>query len=162
MAAPKAVFDCMVFVQAAARHQGPVRACFDAAISGQVDLFVSPATLDELRDVLSRPELRRKFAEWTDAGADRFVAELLASASLIQVVPNVYAHPLDKKDEPYIDLAIAVSAEMIVSRDQRHMLSLMDQSTPYGSDFAKRFPSLKIISPEALLTLLRQPAQGGR
>jgi predicted nucleic acid-binding protein len=80
----------------------------------------------------------------------------LACSILVAAVPVVYAHPLDKKDEPYVNLAIAASAELIVSRDRRHMLSLTDRSQPHGIDFTNRFPSLGIVTPEQLLERLQR------
>jgi len=155
MPAPKVVFDCMIYVQAAARRRGPARACFDAAVARQIELFISPETLAELHDVLSRPELRMRFSELTDTRASRFLAEVLACTSLIASVPIACSHPLDKKDEPYVNLALAASADYVVSRDQRHMLVLMDRSKPHGLDFTNRFPKLAVITPETLLELLR-------
>jgi putative PIN family toxin of toxin-antitoxin system len=155
-AAPRVVFDCVVFVQAAARPQGPAKACLDAAIEKRVELVVSPYVLDELRDVLSRWELRSRFPSLTDSRIDRFVQEILVAGVLVQDVPQVYRHPLDEKDEPYINLALAAGAQMIVTRDKRHMLSLMDSSTAHGSEFVQRFPQLQIVTPEQLLQRLQQ------
>jgi hypothetical protein len=40
---PRAVFDCMVFLQAAARNTGPAAACWQLAKTGTLELFVSSA-----------------------------------------------------------------------------------------------------------------------
>ena len=57
----RVVFDCMVFLQGAARSASPARACFDIVDEGLATLCVSPAVLAEVRDVLSRPELVKRF-----------------------------------------------------------------------------------------------------
>jgi len=154
MPAPKVVLDCMVLVQAAARHRGTSRACFDAARKSEIELCASPQTIAELRDVLQRPELRSKLSELTDERADRFVQELLRHCTLIETVPAVYHHPFDEKDAPYINLAIAAEVEYLVTRDKRHLLTLMDASKPHGLDFVRRFPRLRIIAPEQFLQIL--------
>jgi putative PIN family toxin of toxin-antitoxin system len=158
MPKPQVVFDCMVSVQAAASHGGTSRACFDAAMRREVVLFVSHETLSELRDVLHRDELRKNFSQLTDVVADRFVAEMLGCATLIDPVPPIYSHPLDPKDSPYVNLAIAANADLIVTRDRRHMLSLMDSSRAEGADFIARFPQIRIVAPERLIEMLQQQA----
>jgi putative PIN family toxin of toxin-antitoxin system len=144
----------MIFIQAAARLRGPARACFDAAVGNVVQLFISSQVLAEVRDVLGRPELRQRFSELTDQRVDRFIDETLTCSTLITNVARAYAHPLDPKDEPYINLAVAASAELIITRDQRHMLRLMDHSDSHGADFSRRFPGIQIITPEMLLDRL--------
>ena len=58
---PRAVFDCMVLLQAAARATGPAAACLRAVRAGRLELFLSPDILSEVRDVLTRPKTLRKF-----------------------------------------------------------------------------------------------------
>jgi predicted nucleic acid-binding protein len=53
-----AVFDCMVYLQAATNRKGAAGACLSLVEQNQVKLFLSPATLDEVRDVLNRPAIR--------------------------------------------------------------------------------------------------------
>jgi hypothetical protein len=40
---PRVVFDCMIFLQAAARQGSPSAACLAFAEQGLLELFVSPA-----------------------------------------------------------------------------------------------------------------------
>lgn len=54
-----AVFDCMVFLQAATNDQGPAFACISFVEAGDVMLSISGSILAELKDVLTRPELAR-------------------------------------------------------------------------------------------------------
>jgi predicted nucleic acid-binding protein len=56
----RAVFDCMLFLQAATNEAGPAFACFQLVEAGEVSLYVSPEILAEVRDVLNRPSIRRK------------------------------------------------------------------------------------------------------
>lgn len=60
-----AVFDCMVFLQAATSDQGPAFACLSLVEAGEVRLSVSPPILGEIKDVLTRPAIRAKFPSLT-------------------------------------------------------------------------------------------------
>jgi hypothetical protein len=42
-----AVFDCVVYVQAAINEQGPAAGCITLVEEGHVELFASPAVLAE-------------------------------------------------------------------------------------------------------------------
>ena len=145
----RVVFVCMVFLQGAARPASPARACFQVVDEGLVTLCVSPAILAEVHDVLSRPELVKRFpalsAEWVTA----FVTSVADKALVVPDVPNAFELPRDPKDEPYINLAVATQAEFLVSRDH----DLLDLMT--DADFRRRFPALKIVDPETFLRTIR-------
>ena len=51
----RAVFDCMVFLQGAARRESPAGACLLLAELEAVELCLSEEILSEIRDVLARP-----------------------------------------------------------------------------------------------------------
>jgi predicted nucleic acid-binding protein len=57
---PRVVFDCTIFLQVAARPTGPAAACLRLLDAGACTLFLSPAVVREVADVLSRPAIRRK------------------------------------------------------------------------------------------------------
>ena len=130
----------------------PARGCFEIVDEGLVTLCISPAVLTEVRDVLSRPELVKRFpalsAEWVTA----FVTSVADKALVVPDVLNAFVLPRDPKDEPYINLAVATQAEFLVSRD-RDLLDLMTDA-----DFRRRFPALKIVDPETFLRTIR-PSQ---
>ena len=67
-------------------------------------------------------------------------------------MPRVFAYERDPKDEPYINLALAVHAEYLVSRDS-DILDLGDTSSQEGQRFQERFPQVKIVDP---VTFLRE------
>ncbi len=59
-----AVFDCMVFMQAATNDQGPAFACLALVEANhEVALYVSPAILGEVREVLTRPKIQARFPQ---------------------------------------------------------------------------------------------------
>lgn len=142
------VFDCMVLFQAAVRYGGPAAECLRRVEARGINLLVSPATLDELRDVMTRPKLARKFPILSDEHVTEFDTKIRAVATELTDVPTVFALPRDPDDEPYVNLAIAGNAKYLVSRD-RDLLDLMQDPT-----FTTAHPDLTICDPGQFLTIL--------
>lgn len=151
---PRVVFDCNVCFQALTSPRGPAGELFVRATDGQFDLFVSSHLFDELTDVASRPQIVRKYGTSPEIVAE-FIAAVRSFATFVDSVPQVFEFPRDPKDAHYIDLAVAVDAKLVVSRD-KDLLSLADLGTPEGQDFKSRFPDLSILTPPELLKLLEQ------
>lgn len=150
------VFDCMIYLQAAARPER-VHECFQTVQTHRLVLCISPEILAEIQDVLTRPKLRRKFPALTPEAVNLFLADVLRKAQNVAIVPPVYSLPRDPKDEKYVNLALAVNARFLVTRD-KDLLDLMVPSTPTGQDFQQRFPNLKIVEPLAFVQeVSRQP-----
>ena len=72
----RVVFDCMIFLQGAARRDSPSGLCLLLAEKGLIDLYLSRAILDEIADVLSRPAVRSKFPILTDEIVERFLVTI--------------------------------------------------------------------------------------
>jgi putative PIN family toxin of toxin-antitoxin system len=142
---PRAVFDCMVFVQALANDRGPSFACLQLARDGHVALCISRDVLVEVREVLHRPKLQRKLPALTAERADAFLDDVISYATLITDVPPRFAYGRDPKDEPYINLSLAAQARYLVSRDK----DLLDLAVDSG--FRQQFPGLFILDPVAFL-----------
>ncbi len=148
----RAVFDCNVLLQALISSRGPAGRLLEAAKNRKLTLFFSSYVLDELRDVALRPKVQRKY-HLTPEYVERFCEELTSHATFVAVVPHVFEFPRDPDDAHYVDLAVAASAKLIVSRDQ-DLLSLRDLSTDDGRAFAGRFPEIEILTPPEALRRL--------
>ena len=109
------VFDTVVFVRSLINPHGRWgRAVFD-----QVDsytLFLSKPILAEILDVLSRPELTRKFRSLRGMDMAR-VIEILGQAQAVDVeaIPKASRDP---KDDKFLATARAAGAEYLVSEDK--------------------------------------------
>jgi putative PIN family toxin of toxin-antitoxin system len=145
----RAVFDCVVFLQAVLNEAGPAFACFRAVDEGRLTLCVSQPVLDEVRDVLGRPSLQRKYRQLTPERIDAFLANVQAKAELVEEVPAIISHPRDPADEPYLNLTLAAGAHFLVSRDN-DLLDLMRDE-----DFRSRYPQIRIVDPVEVLRELR-------
>ncbi len=147
---PLVVFDCLLFLQGAACSEGPAAACLRLAETGHVDLCLSSDVLAEVRDVLARSKLRRKFPALTDETVTAFLTRVSRFARLVPDVPRAAPLPRDHKDEKFLDLAVATGATYLVSRDH-DLLDLMDDQTPEGRVFRTNFPQIIILDPVSFL-----------
>jgi putative PIN family toxin of toxin-antitoxin system len=127
----RAVFDCMVFLQGAARRESAGGACLFLVELNAIELCLSDEIMAEVRDVLARPRVRQKFPALTDEIVEQFLAALVQRAVLVSDVPHISRFERDSKDEPYINLAIAARVSYLVSRDN-DILDLADSSKPDG------------------------------
>lgn len=135
----RAVLDPNVLVSAAISPVGPPREVVTAWIDGDFELIVSPAMLDELRDVLSRPRFRR----WiSTATASEFVDGLAEDAVLVDDPPAMPGVSPDPDDDYLIALARGGGADYLVSGD-RHLLDLPNPEPP-------------VLTPREFLDLLGQ------
>jgi predicted nucleic acid-binding protein len=66
----------MIFLQPAARPNGPAAVRFEFAESGHIELFVSDEIIDEVVDVLSRPTIRKKFPILPDVVVHDFLERI--------------------------------------------------------------------------------------
>ena len=148
----RVVFDCNVLLVAAAKEKSAPAACLWLARSGYIRLFLSE---DVLEEVLNRPKIRQMFNTLTDELVSSFLERLRVSGEFVRSVPKKFTYPRDKDDEQYVNLAGAVNAHYLVSRDK----DLLDLNTGHSvecKEFRQRFRPLKVIKP---LDLLREIAQ---
>jgi uncharacterized protein len=147
---PRVVFDCMIFLQATASESGPAATLLRLVDRNVVSLFVSHEILGEVRDVLSRSKVRTKNPDITSERVDSLITRVSEKAAIIDAVSQHFSYVRDPRDEKYINLAIEVKADYIVSRD-RDLLDLMTGHTDECKDFRRRFRSLKVIGPVEFL-----------
>ena len=147
---PRVVFDCMIFLQASASESGPAAALLRLVDRNVVSLFVSREIVDEVRDVLSRSKVRKKNADITSERVDALITRVSEKATTVDAVPQQFNYERDPMDEKYINLAIEVEADYLISRDQ-DLLDLMTGYADECKDFRRRFRSLKVIGPVEFL-----------
>jgi putative PIN family toxin of toxin-antitoxin system len=144
----KLIYDCNVFLQYLLNRNGPSGRCVNLALEGSVELFVSDAVLDELRELPEKPFCISMGI--TGAVVAEFITELLPRVIYVEDVPDVFVHPIDPDDSAYVNLAIATGAELIVSRDN-HLLNLTKHDKPWSAEFRARFPRIRILQPHQYL-----------
>jgi uncharacterized protein len=100
--------------------QPPAR-LLDAARQEQFVLVTSPAQIDELREVAERPRIQKYLKPGVVDELLRFIDA--AAHVVLDVLPHVTESP-DPKDNMILATALAGQANLIVSGDKRHVLSL--------------------------------------
>ena len=141
------VFDCPIYAQALINPRGPAAACLTRAQSEEFRLFLSEYVIREIRELPTKIDVRLGV---TPDRVERLLLDLAKYVRFVEHVPEVYVHPHDPDDSPYVDLAIASGSSLIVSRD-RHLLDLMDPSREEGRAFRAQFAALRIVDPTSLL-----------
>lgn len=132
-----AVFDCMVFLQAAINDQGPAFACLSFVETGDVMLSVSGPILAEVKDILTRPEIQAKFPSLTPERVDLFLQKIGMLAAVVADVPDAGFVLRDADDLPYLNLAVATNSGYLVSWD-KDLRDLMQEAA-----FTGRFQTCK-------------------
>ena len=151
------VFDTNVFLQALANTSGAAVRCLEYFEQGKIILAISRATFAEVTEVLSRSHLRQKYPLLTDERIAALYERLVYHGIYLRRVSQHFSYPRDPDDEPYINLAIEVAADYLVSRDN-DLLDLMKWDQAAGREFQKRFRALRIVTPEEFLRVMEQPA----
>jgi putative PIN family toxin of toxin-antitoxin system len=148
----RVVFDTMIFLQNAARP-GRVHRSFQLVRDGSLTLCLSPELLAEVRDVLSRDTIRRRFPALTDGVVDAFLADVLAVGELVSSVPRVFTWPRHPDDDHLFNLAIAAGAAYLVTWETR-LLGLRETRHPDAGLLRPLAPDLAIVTPVRLAELV--------
>lgn len=149
----RVVFDCSVFARALISPAGPAGACLNAAQRGEIKIFISDYVIQEIRELPSK--IRPKLGVTTER-VERLIQDLGKYGEPRQNIPELFVHPRDPDDSHYVNLAATTNSALILTRDD-HLLQLMDVTTPLGLDFQRRFPGLRVITPEQFLMERRKP-----
>lgn len=94
------VFDCGVFLQGLLSKDGPAVACLDLIEQDRIRLAISKEILAEIRDVLSRPGLRRLGSNLIDEKVEHLIDLVLEKAQFVENVPRHFSYSRDPNDEP--------------------------------------------------------------
>jgi len=151
---PRVVFDCMVYLQATVSESGPAAVLLRLVDSDAFSLFASEEILEEVREVLSRPKIRKRNPEINDERVDALIKRVSEKATIVDDVQQHFTYSRDPKDEKYLNLAVEIQAAYLVSRD-KDLLDLMTGYSDECKDFRHRFRPLKVIEPvEFLKTII--------
>lgn len=147
------IFDTNIFLQGLISKGGPAVKCLECFEQGKIIVAVSRATLEEVEDVLARPHLRLKYPLLTDERVAELLDRLIYRGIYLRRVGQHFTYPRDPKDEPYLNLAIEVEADYLISRDH-DLLDLMKWEQEEGREFQRRFRFLKIVTPDDFLSIM--------
>ena len=117
------VLDTNILISGLISPRGKPAALLDAVRHGRATLITSARQLDEFRDVVARPKLRR----FLKPGAAEGLLRLIDAAAVVVAdpLPTVTASP-DPDDNAILATAVAGRAAWVVTGDKAHLLSLGD------------------------------------
>lgn len=151
------IFDTVTLVQSTINPNSAAGKCLAYFEQGKISVAVSRATLAEVKDVLSRPKIRQRYKHITDEIVTGLTQLLSYKGTYLRSTGKYFTYPRDPDDEPYLNLAIEVQADYLISRD-RDLLDLMSWKQEVGREFQQRFRFLKIVAPEEFLQVMEQTA----
>lgn len=132
---PRVVFDTNIYISAILFGGNP-RQCLELARDKIIQLYSSRKILLELAE-----KLRDKF-HWQEDDIREVVAGVLVFTELVKPTRTVSVIKGDPDDNMILECAEAANAEVIISGDRKHLLSL------------KNYRSISIISAKQFLDLL--------
>ena len=157
MAEPRArvVFDTSVLVSFAGRPSATF-ATLESLRAGEIAAFTSDLAIAELREVLSRPELRSHYGAALDPlNIERFILQIRSLATVIADPPRHFIVQADPKDSLFVNLAIESKADFLVTFDMAHLLRLRNAAHPQYQELKRLAPQLAVVKPAELATLIR-------
>ncbi|HTW95573.1 MAG TPA: putative toxin-antitoxin system toxin component, PIN family, partial [Tepidisphaeraceae bacterium] len=120
-----------------------------------ITLYLSKPILGEVRRALNYPEIRRRNSHVTDQRIGDFLARISFRGVLLRRVPHVITFARDSRDEPYLDLALAIRADYLVTRDA-DLLSIGIGHAAADKELRGRFRRIAIVTPTDFLRELSQ------
>ena len=118
----RVVLDTNILIGALITKDTPPDRLYQAWLRGEIEPVTSAAQLAEMADVLARPRIRRL----VDADEATAIVENIATRALVlDAEPEMDLSP-DPTDNPILAAAIAGKADLVVSGDKKHVLSLGD------------------------------------
>ena len=135
----RVVFDTNILVSSLIRRGKP-RDLWIKAVSGEIELVLSPQILREFDEVIGRPKLRRYI---TAAKLHRIKKLLYSKATLVRPRTKFTQLMINPNDNILVETAFDGKASYLVSGD-RHLLAL------------KEFKKTRIVTVNKMLEVLRR------
>lgn len=123
-----------------------------------IELLLSRQILEEVREVMNRPELLAKYSTISEVSIERYLEDLAKNSRYYRSVPRHYIFERDPDDEPYINLAIEGKVDFLVTRD-RDLLDLMTKFDTESKQFRQKTRPLKIVDPVSFLRILKKSTE---
>ena len=136
----KVVLDANVLVSGLRSHKGPPGQILDAWLAGQIQLFVSPQILEELRRVLQYPRIFKRLAIEQASG---LLEKLETEAKLVDGTLKLDVLTRDPSDNIYLACAVEAKANYLITGNSEHF-----------EEAGNIYMSVNIITPRAFLEIM--------
>lgn len=128
----KVVLDTNILVSAL-NFRGNEREIFNLFLKGEIEVFISPFILEELKYTLER-----KF-KWDEINSLKIIEKIEAKANLIVPKIRISVIKEDESDNRILECALEAKTDFIISGDKKHILPL------------KEFRGIKILNSKDFL-----------
>jgi putative PIN family toxin of toxin-antitoxin system len=123
----------------------------ELARNNAVDLRLSREFLEDAADVLNRASTRAQFKTLTDAMVTASLDSMAGfSQQMTGAIDRLFKMRRDPKDAYVINLAAAVNASVLVTRD-KDLLALPQDTGPDGELYRSLFASIRTMDPVIFL-----------
>lgn len=140
----RVVLDTNVYISALMNPESPPGLILRHWEEDKFTLCISEDSLAEISRVFRYPKVRRYLKQSAEVLGD-FLAQLRTRATLFTNLPAIERASLDPNDDQFLALALAASADYLVSGD-KHLLRL------------RHYKETWIVSPTAMLAFLSVPS----
>ena len=148
----RVTFDTNIFLRALIRKGNPADRLLGLWLDGRFVLVLSQAIVDEVRDVLLRPCLVRKY-RYAPEAAERLINLLIQRALLVEI-PFSFGLCRDVNDDPFVDCAVLGRVQFLVSYDKDFL------DDPLKQALSER--GIESVEPPAFLDRIRGEDDNGR
>jgi putative PIN family toxin of toxin-antitoxin system len=145
----------MVFLQWALLPKERQHSTIKALYDGSIRLCMSNALFNEVRDVLSRPEMRERAPSLTAERLKQVLADTIELSEWFSEVPDAFTWKQHPDDDHVLNLSIAAKAEYLVTWEQR-IRRLAGDNAQDAQLLRSLAPQLEIITPKQLAERLRR------
>lgn len=155
MAKLRVVLDCNAFLRAFISPKSLSEQILKHAERKDILLFISRDIVSELEEVLARPEFAESFPHFTPENWTVFLDRVRKLSKYLRIAEPVFPLERDPKDAKYIDLAVSVEADYLITYD-RDLLDLMKGIDDISKEFRQRFRHLKVVRPDEFLKVISE------
>lgn len=154
MARARVIFDCNVYIQAAAFERGVSAELLRLAEVGRFELLFTRDIIGEVLRVIQYPHIRELNPDLSPERIQALFDRLRYRGTLLRRPRRVFNYARDPKDEPYLDLAAASKADWLLTYD-KDILSLASSHSVFAKRFRQLTPALHVAEPVRFLDELR-------
>jgi uncharacterized protein len=137
----RAVFDTNVLLSGGTASPSPASQLIDQWRGGAFVLVISPQLLEEVQEVLQRPEIRQ-ITGLTEQETTTYISEIAQRAYVTAGTYEVARLTTDPDDNMILACALEGNASHIVTKDKKSLLPL------------KQYHGIRIVQPHQFLDLL--------
>jgi len=130
----KVVIDTNVLIFSLLKPESKARDIYRLILKGEIKLYISLDTLNELKRVLEYPKFKIEGLQ-----KEAFLKNLLRVVNFVHPKQKIVVIKKDSPDNRFLECAVEAKVDYLVSGDKKHLLPL------------KNFQGIRILNPDEFL-----------